>query len=292
MSADPITAIVLTFNSERSIQAVIEACKVVANRIIVVDSGSTDGTIEIVSKFGCEIASHPFENYSQQRNWAQLYAQLDPSSWVLHVDSDEVISAKLADSILRAVVAPPSDVKGFLMRRVSFFWGKPIRHGHMNPSWHLRLYRAGSGQCEERLYDQHFVLTSGVQKRLDGVLDDLQLVSLESWTASHNRWSTAEALEIISRRAEDAGTKVVLQGSLAGDVRMRKRWLKNNVWYRMPLLLKPFLFFTYSYFFKLGFLDGVPGLVYHVLQAFWFRFLIDAKVIELTADRKAKAVVN
>jgi len=283
MSAPSLTVIILTFNSAVSLKRVVDACRPLAPRILVVDSFSTDGTVELASELGCEVVQHPFENYAAQRNWSQTQAGLDPAAWVLHLDSDEVLSTELCTAIQAAVAAPTVD--GFLMRRLTYFWGRPIRHGHMNPSWHLRLFRAGMGACEDRLYDQHFVLTSGKAQKLPGVLHDLQLVNLESWTASHNRWSTAEAVEALRARSGEAADGAVMQGSLTGDRRMRKRWLKNNIWYRMPLLVKPYVFFFYSYVLKLGFLDGKSGFVYHVLQAFWFRFLVDAKIMELRDGR-------
>lgn len=271
-----VTGIVLTFNSEAMLAEVVGALRRAADRVIVVDSFSTDGTEEIAKRLGCEWVQHPFDNYSAQRRWAQEYAGLDPDDWVLHVDSDEIVSPELAASMRAALESGATGVDGFLMRRLHHFWGQPIRYGHMNPSWHLRLYRAGKGQCEDRLYDQHFVC-SGRTVRLKGDLLDMQAVDLERWTATHNRWSTAEAQEVL-RHAEPEGP--VLKGRLAGDTRERKRWLKENLWYRLPLFLRAYLFFLYSYVIKLGFLDGKVGFVYHTLHAFWFRFLVDAKIYE------------
>jgi glycosyltransferase involved in cell wall biosynthesis len=275
-----IDTIILTFNSAASLEQVVHSCQPISDRVLVVDSFSTDGTVELARSLGCEVAQHPFENYSQQRNWAQQEAGLGPDDWVLHLDSDEVLSPELAESIRQAVQADRTDVDGFLMRRLSYFLGKPIRYGHINPSWHLRLFRAGKGFCEDRLYDQHYVVP-GKTARLGGLLLDLQLTTLEKWTAAHNRWSTAEAREVADQiaRAQAPGPNT-LRGSLTGDIRMKKRWLKNNVWYRSPLLVRPFFYFFYSYFLRLGFLDGKVGLVYHLLQAFWFRFLVDAKIME------------
>ena len=277
-----LTTIILTFNSEDTIAQVIQSCEGLAARVLVVDSFSTDGTVPIARALGCEIVQHAFENYSVQRNWAQEYARPQPGEWFLHIDSDDVVSPELARSI-RAVKAGDAGgvdgVDGFLVRRLSYFLGTPIRYGHINPSWHLRLFRADRGCCEDRLYDQHF-LVPGPTRRLDGLLIDLQRVSLEKWTAAHNRWSTAEALEVVRGRSQEDAQGPALSGSLRGDIRMKKRWLKNNIWYRSPLLIRPLVFFLYSYFLRLGFLDGKNGLIYHFLQAFWFRFLVDAKLHE------------
>lgn len=274
-----LTTIILTFNSEASLPEVVRSCRDLSSRVLVVDSFSADATVETAKALGCEVVQHAFENYARQRNWAQEYTAAPAQSWLLHLDSDEVVSPELAQSIRQAVQEDRADVDGYLVRRLSYFLGGPIRHGSINPSWHLRLFRAGKGQCEDRLYDQHFIV-SGRTASLPGLLRDLQLTTLEKWTAAHNRWSSAEAQEVLRRLGgTDEGGRT-LPASLRGDLRMKKRWLKNNLWYRSPLLVRPLAFFLYSYFLRLGFLDGKVGLVYHFLQAFWFRFLVDAKILE------------
>ena len=286
MNSSTLTVIILTFNSAASVARVIASCRPISGRTLVVDSGSTDATVEIALAFGCEVVQHPFENYSQQRNWAQEYAALADDAWVLHVDSDEVVSTELAEAVQAALADDGGGADGFLVQRLSYFLGRPIRYGHINPSWHLRLFRAGRGYCENRLYDQHFVVP-GQTRPLKGLLLDLQLTSLEAWTAAHNRWSTAEAREVQAQRLGEGAEGGQLQASLRGDIRMKKRWLKNNVWYKTPLMARPLLFFLYTYFLRLGILDGRAGLVYHVLQAFWFRFLVDAKLYEADLESAA-----
>ena len=276
----PLTVIILTYNSEASLEKVILSCHEIASRILVVDSYSDDSTPKIAQSHGCEFVQHPFENYARQRNWAQTYAALDKGEWVLHLDSDEVLSEELRESMKAALEKDTPETEGFLVRRLSYFLGRPIRYGHINPSWHLRLFRAECGQCEDRLYDQHYIV-KGKTERLRGELLDLQITTLERWTQAHNRWSSAEMLEVLQRvEAEERESEGQLKASLTGDIRMKKRWLKNNIWYRLPLMSRSFLFFAYSYFFRLGFLDGKEGAIYHVLQSFWFRFLVDAKIYE------------
>lgn len=276
-----LTVIILTFNSEGSLEPVIDSCRELASRILVVDSHSTDRTREIAERLGCEVVTHDFTDYSSQRNWAQEYAKLAPDDWVLHLDSDEELSSQLRTSIRQVLDTNSAGIDGFLMRRITHFWGKPMKHGHMNPSWHMRLYRAGRGHCENRLYDQHFVCL-GPTAKLKGILLDMQSVDLTRWTATHNRWSSLEAEEALTHRVGGPG---LLKENLFGDSRERKRWIKNRLWYKAPLFLRAYVFFFYSYVLKLGFLDGRVGLVYHTLQAFWFRFLVDAKIEEQLRSR-------
>ncbi len=287
MKESKTIAIILSFNSEASIAKVIVSCKNFAARILVVDSFSLDQTVDTAKSLDCEVVQHEFENYSKQRNWAQAYAKPEPEDWILHLDSDEVISEELAKNIRMAIADASQEVDGYLVRRLSYFLGRPIRFGHINPSWHLRLFKASKGFCEDRLYDQHFVVL-GKTKKLQGLLLDLQLTTIENWTASHNRWSSAEAIEVFLQSKSNLILDKTLPASLTGDLRMQKRWLKNNLYYRSPLLLRAFIFFIYSYFLRLGFLDGQTGLIYHVLQAFWFRFLTDSKIIEMQMDEIRK----
>jgi glycosyltransferase involved in cell wall biosynthesis len=286
-----LNIVILTFNSEKSLKDVILSCQSLTSNIFVVDSYSSDTTISIAKSFNCQVVQHHFENYSQQRNWAQEYIKQfsSPNPWLLHLDSDEVISSKLVKNIQKFLnSSEASKIDGCLIQRQSFFLGKPIRFGHTNPSWHLRLFQASKGKCEDRLYDQHFIVPGKTQK-IEGLLLDLQLTTIEQWTSSHNRWSTSEAREIIDSFNQSLEIeKDVLPASLYGDLRMQKRWLKNNLYYQSPILLRAFIFFFYSYFIKLGFLDGKTGLIYHILQAFWFRFLTDAKIIEQEIEKATK----
>lgn len=271
-----LTGIILTHNSELSLKKVLEPLTGFCDKIIVVDSFSKDRTVDIAESEGCDVVQHGFDNYAAQRNWAQDYAKLSEDAWVLHLDADEIVDDELKESIVSALQSPK--VNGYLVRRITYFYGHPIRYGHMNPNWHLRLFRVGFGRCEDRLYDQHFVM-DGPTLKLSGFMHDRQNVDLYQWTEAHNKWSTAEAREILSNEGHSISQgKKELLPSLKGDERMRKRWYKSNVYYRLPILIRPFLFFIYSFFIKLGFLDGRLGFIYHVLQAFWFRFLVDAKI--------------
>jgi len=149
-----------------------------------------------------------------------------------------------------------------------------LRHGGMSPTWHLRLFRTGVGRCENRKYDQHFLLKDGTTGQLRGAMIDDIRMPLTEWIERHNRWADGEVAELAN--PENAGR---VEPDAHGNPVERKRYLRQK-YDRMPLFIRPFALFLYRYFVRLGFLDGTEGLIFWVLQTFWFRFLVDAKIWE------------
>jgi glycosyltransferase involved in cell wall biosynthesis len=267
-----ISVIILAFNSENTIASTLESVLKISDDIHIVDSYSTDKTLEICQKYPVNVIKHKFLNYGAQRNWAidNLALKYD---WELHLDSDERLSDELINQLNSLKNCFPESVNGYYIPRLVYFMGRPIKYGGMFPIWHLRLIRHGQGRCEERQYDQHFYV-NGPSRQLSGVMIDNIAMSLSEWTARHNRWSDAEVMEMLGNRTEGR-----IQGRLAGTPVQKKRLLRH--WYnRSPLFIRPFLLFFYRYFIRLGFLCGKEGLIFFILQTFWFRFLIDAKLYE------------
>jgi glycosyltransferase involved in cell wall biosynthesis len=268
-----LAVVVLTYNCEGIIGETLEQARKLCERPFVVDSHSSDRTPDIVREQGCELVQRPFAGYAQQRNWA--IAQINPRAvWQLHLDADEVLDEVAIEEIRRIVDQPVSANDAFLIRRIDYFMGRQLRYSGLNP-WHLRLFRSGHGACENRLYDQHFVADCPAG-RLRGQMHDKNALSLTEWTARHNRWSDLEAAEMVRAAAPSEG---VLQGRLLGDPRERTRWLKK-LYYTLPGGLRSLVYFLYRYGLRGGFLDGREGFYFAVLQAFWFRMLVDAKAFE------------
>ena len=263
--------ILLTFNSADTVGATLEQARRVSDEIFVVDSGSRDSTIEIARQVGATVVEHPFEHYGAQRNWAIDNLPIT-RPWQLHLDADELMDEALVAAILALPDDPPHS--GYFLPRYVKFLGRVLRHGGMSPTWHLRLFRSGVGRCEDRKYDQHFLLLSGASGQLAGSMIDDNRMSLSEWTARHNRWSDGEVAEYGSHEA--AGR---IEPDARGNPAERKRFLRKK-YNSLPLFVRPFLIFFYRYFIRLGFLDGKQGLIFWVLQTFWFRFLIDAKIWE------------
>jgi len=272
--------IILTFNSAKSIERTLRKAVQVSDDIHVVDSYSSDNTLEICRSFSCKIVQRPFVNYADQRNWAIDNLAL-ASSWQLHLDADEELTVELIEQI-NSIDFETSEVDGWIFGRKVVFLGTVLRYGSIAKTWHYRLFRSGFGRCELRLYDQHFV-SKGTTSKLNAFMLDHQEATLSEWTASHNRWADMEAAEMDAPNppAEPGST---VRARLLGSRIERKRFLKSQ-YYRLPLFVRPFGYFIYTYVICLGFLDGKPGLIFHFLQGCWFRFLIDAKLYEKRLQR-------
>ena len=263
------TVCVLSFNSRDTIERTIESALRVSPEVIVIDSGSTDETVELATAAGATVLQHPFENYGLQRNWA-IREVAHRYRWQLHLDADE----RLTDALVAEIKALPEDdgTAGYTIPRYLTFMGRLLRH-NLAPTHHMRLFRDGTTECETRHYDQHFVCT-GISKSLQHeMIDDIRM-SLSEWTRRHNNWSDAEVRELLGGKT--AGR---LSGRAFGNAIEQKRYLRR-LYDSFPLFVRPVLLFFYRYVLRGGFLDGKEGLVFCVLQTFWFRFLVDAKLYE------------
>jgi glycosyltransferase involved in cell wall biosynthesis len=273
----PISVIVLTHNEEDTLPDCLASLAAWSGEIFVVDSGSTDRTREIAREFTDEIVEHAFETYGAQRNWAQDELPLT-HDWVLHVDADERVSDELAAAMRRFFASGDADrFAGTMFARRTIFIGRWIRHGGQYPVFHRRLFRRSAGRCEDRLYDQHF-LVRGPVARLKGDLVNVLTPDLDLWTVRHLRWAGVEAREMLQLRGA-AGT--ALEGRLGGDPIAVRRWLRTRVFARSPIFARAFGYFIYRYIFRLGFLDGTEGLIFHFLHGCWYRFYVDARIWEM-----------
>lgn len=272
----PVSVVILTFNEEKNIRDCIESILDFTDNIFVVDSGSTDKTLEILATYPVQVLSNPFENYSQQRNWA-IDTLKFKTEWILNLDADhratEEFKVEVKNLFSNGI---PININGILTSRRTMFMGKWIKYGGHYPTYHAAMFRLGKGKCENKLYDQHF-LVDGDTIKLKGDIIDMITESLSTFTQRHDKWSNLEALQQYTN-------KVQLNDMIKADVTgnpIEKRRFYKNIYEKFPLFVRPFIYFFIRYFLKLGFLDGKRGLIFHFLQCFWFRFLIDAKIYEL-----------
>lgn len=253
-----IAAIILTFNEEINLEKCLKSIEGLTNEVFIVDSYSTDKTLEIAKKYGTKIVQHPFKNQAEQFNWALDSLDIK-SEWILKLDADEEILPELKEEILQTLPRITQEITGFFMKRRVYFMGRWIKHGTYYPIWFLRLFRKGKARSEQRTMDEHIVLLEGKTGRLKNDFVDDNKKDLTWWTDKHNNYALREAVAV-----------------LAGDLGINRK----KFYYKLPLFFRAAAYFCYRYFFRYGFLDGKEGLIFHFLQAFWYRFLIDAKIYE------------
>jgi glycosyltransferase involved in cell wall biosynthesis len=279
-----ITALILTSNEELHIRRCIKSLIDVVDQIVVVDSGSSDQTVEICKELGAEVYFNKWINYSNQFNWGLENTSI-VGEWVLRIDADEIIDAELSSSILSAVkVSEKSGIVAYQVKRIINFMGRDIRWGGAGDLYMTRLFRRGCGRCESRWMDEHIYVLGGDVAKLNGILIDRNLNNIGWWIQKHNWYSTREAIDLLNIKHKFSYD---LKGwGNIGSQANYKRWIKSNLYRYIPLPLRSFLFFLWRYFVLLGFLDGKEGFAFHFLQGFWYRYLVDLKFSEI--ERIAK----
>jgi glycosyltransferase involved in cell wall biosynthesis len=282
----PLAAVVLTFNEERNLDACLASLADWISELHVVDSGSTDQTLAIAARHGARVTCHPFETHARQWQWA-LQSLPIQADWVLALDADQRVTPELALEIARFVTTGDPAVAGGYVKRRQVFRGRWIRHGGYYPKYLLKLFRREAVWMDEGdLVDHHFhVRGATVLLGHDIIEDNRNEASIAAWTAKHNRYAVLQAQEQLARAA--AGTNGT-RPALFGSPDERVLWLKR-VWNGLPLYWRPALYFGYRYILRLGFLDGREGFVFHVLQAFWYRLLVDINVDEMRRTGEASS---
>jgi glycosyltransferase involved in cell wall biosynthesis len=272
-------AVLLTHNEERHIARALASVEALGWRAFIVDGGSSDRTVEIARALGAIVARRPFVNYALQFQWALDNLPME-AEWILRLDADEVLTPELIEEVRIRLPLLPSEVTGVNLKRRHIFMGRWIRHGGRYPLTLLRIWRAGAARIERRWMDEHMRLLSGRAVTFDHDFADCNLGDLTFFTSKHNGYATREAIDVLIARFHLAGGEAALTGANSSRQAAAKRWLKNRVYNRLPLWAGPLGYFLLRYFVELGVLDGREGLVYHLLQGFWYRFLVAAKAFE------------
>lgn len=275
MAMADLTAIVLTRNEADNIALCLDSLKGFATRVVVVDSGSTDDTVALARGAGAEVLTHPFTYYAAQFNWA-IEAINCTTEWVLRIDADERFTAALCAECEELLRGAAADVNGVSMESNFYFLGRLLRHGGSKRR-KIMLFRRGHGAIEDRKRDAHTVLFDGRYVRAKNRFLHYDVKDLGDYIARCNWYAIREKqdyLEYLRGAGEAVNTDAALQ---------KTRRKKFGVYYKAPMFLRAWLWFIYKYIFCGGFLDGVPGLIYHFFECYWYRFLVDAKLYEQRA---------
>ena len=279
----PISVIVAARNEEKNLPRCLKALRDVGE-VYVIDSGSTDATPEIARSFGAKVVQFRYQGgWPKKRQWAMdtLAFGFD---WIFLVDADEALTAELAEEIRQAIQNP--NINGYYISLRMYFLRRLLRHGGAG-FWKLSLFRRGKGGFECRLKDQDIsmadmevhehVVVEGNTARLKNPIEHHNVESLSRYIQKHDEYSNWEAKVWVEGQAN-----AQLEASFFGTQAQRRRWLKTK-FLRMPGA--PLWLFLFKYVFGLGFLDGLPGLIYSGFQAVQV-FHVKAKIYELRQARK------
>lgn len=278
-----LSVIILTFNEEKHLERCIRSLLSVTDKIFVVDSFSTDNTIEIAKKLGAQVYQNAYVNHAIQFQWGLDHCDIK-TSWVMKLDADEYLLPSLQTEINEKLPSISENISGIYIKRRVVFQDRWIRFGDYYPIWLLRIWRFSDGHIEQRWMDEHIKLTHGKTVNFHEDLVDHNLNNLTWWTTKHNHYATREAIDILNILHKFLKYDEI-EVNFFGTQEQRKRWLKKR-YAKLPLFTRPFIYFIWRYFIKFGFLDGKQGLIWHFLQGFWYRFLVDAKIYEIQKKSK------
>lgn len=256
-----ISALILTYNEEKNLERCLKSIAGLVSEIIIVDSYSTDKTEEIAKRYGTKFIQHKFVNQAEQFNWALDNIEIK-NDWILKLDADEYLLPELKKEIENTLPNISKETTGFYMKRRVYFMNRWIKHGDYYPRWFLRLWRKGKGRSEQRQMDEHIVLLEGNSEKLKNDFVDDNKNGIKIWIEKHKKYALREAKDII-----------------AGSFGETKR---RNSYYKLPLFFRVFIYYFYRYFLRGGFLDGFSGLIFHFMHGFWYRWLVDWKILKLS----------
>lgn len=269
-----ISVLVLTKNEEQDLPGCLESLKW-SDDIVVLDSISSDRTVEIARSAGARVVERAFDNWASHQNWALENIEFR-HPWVFYIDADERVTPELAESIQRAV-QDPKDAVAFRIRRRDFLMGRWLKHVQASP-YYLRLFRPEKMRYE-RLVNPISIPDGPVQD-ISGYLDHFPFSKgMSHWFDRHNAYSTFEARQIIENRKTNARFSLI-RAFAARDFNER-RFHQKELFYRLPA--RPLVKFLILYVLKRGFLDGRAGYTYARLQML-YESMIVIKLSEIGSE--------
>ncbi|WP_017260233.1 glycosyltransferase family 2 protein [Pedobacter arcticus] len=267
-----LSIVILTYNEEKNISKCLHSLKTLNANVYIVDSFSNDSTEDIAKSFGVHFVQNKFETHVKQWQFALSLSELN-TEWVLGLDADQELTAELAKEIKETLIRQPNE-NGFYLNRRNYFLNKWIKHGGYYPRYLLKLFRKDCVYLDENeMMDHHFYVRGSTRKLQYDIIENNLKEDLSFWINKHNKYASLQAKEEFNKLE-------IANGNFFGNQDEKRLFLKK-IWNKSPLFIRPFVYFIYRYFIQLGFIDGKKGLIFHFLQAFWYRFLVDAKIYEM-----------
>jgi glycosyltransferase involved in cell wall biosynthesis len=279
----PVSVIIPTRNEAENLPHCLESLGGVGE-VYVIDSQSTDATVEIARSYGAKVVQFYYPGgWPKKRQWAMDTLPL-VHEWVLLLDADEALTPELIEETRAAI--ENENFAGYYIALRMFFLGRPLRFSGAR-FWKLSLLRRGKGRFECRLQEQdasmadmevhEHVIVKGRTAKLANPVIHHNVASLSRYFQKHDKYSNWEAMVWCTGDNNDGQ----LPPSLFGTQAQRRRWLKKRF---LKVPGSPVLLFLYRYLFRLGFLDGVPGLIYCACQGIQL-FHVKAKIYELQSPK-------
>lgn len=268
-----LTIIIPTYNEEINIVDCIASLKGINCDIYVLDSYSQDKTKQLAEEMNASVIQGEWHNFSEKMNWSLRHAPIK-TQWVMRLDADERVTPKLRE-FLQMNRLDDSTCNAYAIKRRFVFMGKLFSFGGLGSLWDIRIWKHGYVTMESRLLDEHMIV-NGELKRLNLEIIDHNNKPIHEWITKHNGYASSEAKSYLVPSVIDGKSEISAK---------IKRFLKNSIYYKTPLFVRPFGNFVYRYIFLLGFLDGTQGFIFHVLHSFWYRFLVDVKIFEKKNSR-------
>ena len=284
--------IIITFNEEIHLPRLLQSIKELDAEVFVLDSGSTDKTIAIAEEFGAKVLHNAFENHPKQWDFALKNFPVQ-TPWVICLDADQTVTPELKKGLEDFRAEDFANVNGIYFNRKNFFKGRWIKHGGYSPFYLLKMFRFSVGYSDLNENMDHRFIVSGktiIWKDAHILEENLKENNISFWIAKHNRYSDLVAHEEVERMIQIRSQTI--KPRFWGSPDERTAWLKQ-LWWRLPRYVRPMLYFTYRMFFQLGILDGRTGVIFHFLQAYWFRLVVDIKIDEiLQKDKPIKTATH
>lgn len=278
--------IILTFNEEVHLPRLLESIKELNAPIFILDSGSTDTTLSIVEDYKAKVLYNKFENHPKQWDFALNNFDIQ-TEWIIGLDADQIVTPELKQKLeLFNENTVSKEINGIYFNRKNYFRGRWIKHGGYFPKYLLKMFRKGYGHSDlNENMDHRFVIEGKTQVWKKGFLieENTKENDISFWLAKHNKYSdlvAQEEVERIKKLRSQPNTR-----KFSGNPDERIAFLKN-IWWKLPLYWRPCIYFVYRFVFQLGFLDGKEGRIFHFLQGFWFRIIVDIKIEELLNQKK------
>ena len=251
----------------------MESIKNHVERMVIVDSGSTDDTLKIAKEMGADVLYNPFQYYAQQFNWGIDNAGIH-TEWVLRIDADEVFPEKLWTEIDGILQKNDPDVTGITIEANLYFLGRHIKHGSPKKR-KMMMFKYGIGRIEDRRRDAQSIVTQGRSVATKEKFDHYDFKDLDQYIKRCNWYATREMQDYVDYKNGRMGTDIKTDADIS-----RQRSKKFGIYYKVPMFMRAHLWFILNYYFKLGFLDGKEGKIFWFLECYWYRFVVDAKIYE------------